>query len=76
MRRSALNPPLSAAGSWEKLAVKPLARGRLSRELAVPSRKLQSICNALSLIGSSKLNFNKAFVSSRLIVKASIRPGR
>ncbi|XP_045416250.1 microtubule cross-linking factor 1-like [Lemur catta] len=46
------------------------------RELAVSSRKLQAICNALSLIGSSKLNFNKAFVSSRLIVKASIRPGR
>ncbi|XP_021048356.1 zinc finger protein ZFPM1-like [Mus pahari] len=70
-RRPALSLVLPAAPQ-------PLARGRQAgcRELAAPSRKLQSICNALSLIGSSELNFNKAFVSSRLIVKASIRPGR
>lgn len=68
---ASLSPVLPAAPQ-------PLARGRQAgcRELAAPSRKLQSICNALSLIGSSELNFNKAFVSSRLIVKTSIRPGR
>lgn len=61
---AALQPPSHVAGR------------QAGWELAVPSRKLQSICNALSLIGSSRLNFNKAFVSSRLIVKASIRPSR
>lgn len=68
-QRPALSPVLPAAPQ-------PLARGRQAgcRELAAPSRKLQSICNALSLIESSELNFNKAFVSSRLIVKASLRP--
>lgn len=59
-----------------KLAPEPPRTWQAGRELAVPSRKLQSICNAVSLIRSSKLNFNKAFVSSRLIVQASIRPGR